>query len=40
MVYNTPTYTYSYKLTVTDTLARLDPGVSRAMRRLSRAHQI
>jgi NAD(P) transhydrogenase len=40
MVYNTPTYTYGYKLAATDTLARLDPAVLRAMCLPSRAHQI
>ncbi|MFI5063589.1 MAG: FAD-dependent oxidoreductase [Streptosporangiales bacterium] len=40
MAYNTPTYTYGYKLAAADTLARLDPGVLRAMRLPSRAHRI
>jgi NAD(P) transhydrogenase len=40
MVYNTPTYTYGYKIAATDTLARLDPAVLRAMRLPSRAHRI
>ena len=40
MVYNTPTYTYGYKLAAIDTLARLDPDVLRAMRLPSRAHRI
>ena len=40
MVYNTPTYTYGYKLAATDTPARLDPGVLRAMRLPSQAHRI
>jgi NAD(P) transhydrogenase len=40
MVYNTPTYTYGYKLAATDTLARLDPEVLRTMRLPSRAHRI
>lgn len=40
MVYNTPTYTYGYKLAATDTLARLDPAILRAMRLPSRAHRI
>ena len=40
MVYNTPTYTYGYKLAAIDTLARLDPGVLRGMRLPSRAHRI
>lgn len=40
MVYNTPTYTYGYKLAAADTLARLDPAVLRAMRLPSRAHRI
>jgi hypothetical protein len=29
MAYNTPTYTYGYKLAAADTLARLDPGILR-----------
>jgi NAD(P) transhydrogenase len=40
MVYNTPTYTYGYKLAAIDTLARIDPEVLRAMRLPSRAHRI
>jgi len=40
MVYNTPTYTYGYKLAAIDTLARLDPDVLQAMRLPSRAHRI
>jgi NAD(P) transhydrogenase len=40
MVYNTPTYTYGYKLAAIDTLARLDPGLLEAMRLPSRAHRI
>lgn len=40
MVYNTPTYTYGYKLAAIDTLARLDPAVLRDMRLPSRAHRI
>jgi NAD(P) transhydrogenase len=40
MVYNTPTYTYGYKVAATDTLTQLDPGVLRAMRLPSRAHRI
>ena len=40
MAYNTPTYTYGYKLAAGDTLARLDPGVLRGMRLPSRAHRI
>lgn len=38
--YNTPTYTYGYKLVAADTLARLNPVVLRAMRLPSRAHRI
>ena len=40
MAYNTPTYTYGYKLAAGDTLTRLDPGVLRGMRLPSRAHRI
>jgi NAD(P) transhydrogenase len=40
MVYNTPTYTYGYKLAAADILARLDPDVLRAMRLPSQAHRI
>ena len=40
MAYNTPTYTYGYKLAAADTLARLDPEVLRAMRLPSRADRI
>jgi NAD(P) transhydrogenase len=40
MAYNTPTYTYGYKLAGADTLARLHPDVLRAMRLPSRAHRI
>ena len=40
MAYNTPTYTYGYKLAATDVLARLNPYVLRAMRLPSRAHRI
>jgi NAD(P) transhydrogenase len=40
MAYNTPTYTYAYKLAAAETLARLDPEVLRAMRLPSRAHRI
>ena len=40
MAYNTPTYTYGYKLAAADTLARLDPDVLQAMRLPSRAHRI
>jgi NAD(P) transhydrogenase len=40
MVYNTPTYTYGYKLAAADTLARLHPDVLRAMRLPSQAHRI
>ena len=38
--YNTPTYTYGYKLAASDVLARLHPDVLRAMRLPSRAHRI
>ena len=40
MVYNTPTYTYGYKLAAIDTLSRLNPDVLRAMRLPSQAHRI
>ena len=40
MAYNTPTYTYGYKLAASDVLARLHPDVLRAMRLPSRAHRI
>jgi NAD(P) transhydrogenase len=40
MAYNTPTYTYGYKLAAADALARLRPGVLRAMRLPSQAHRI
>ena len=40
MAYNTPTYTYGYKLAAGDTLAHLHPDVLRAMRLPSRAHRI
>ncbi len=40
MAYNTPTYTYGYKLAAADTLARLEPEVLRAMRLPSRADRI
>ena len=35
--YNTPTYTYGYKLAASDVLAQLHPDVLRAMRLPSRA---
>jgi NAD(P) transhydrogenase len=38
--YNTPTYTYGYKLAAADALARLHPDMLRAMRLPSRAHRI
>jgi NAD(P) transhydrogenase len=40
MAYNTPTYTYGYKLAASDALARLHPDVLRAMRLPSRAYRI
>ena len=40
MAYNTPTYTYGYKLAATDVLAKLHPDVLRAMRLPSRTHRI
>jgi NAD(P) transhydrogenase len=40
MAYNTPTYTYGYKLAASDALARLHPDVLQAMRLPSRAHRI
>ena len=38
--YNTPTYSYGYKLAAAETLARLDPDVLTAMRLPSRADRI
>ena len=38
--YNTPTYTYGYKLAASDVLAQLHPDVLQAMRLPSRAHRI
>ena len=40
MAYNTPTYTYGYKLAAGDALTRLNPDVLRAMRLPSKAHRI
>ncbi len=40
MAYNTPTYTYGYKLAAGDALTRLNPEVLRAMRLPSKAHRI
>ncbi len=40
MAYNTPTYTYGYKLAATDALPRLHPDVLRTMRLPSQAHRI
>jgi NAD(P) transhydrogenase len=40
MAYNTPTYTYGYKLAAADALARLHPDVLTAMRLPSQAHRI
>jgi NAD(P) transhydrogenase len=40
MAYNTPTYTYGYKLAASDVLAKLHPDVLRAMHLPSRAHRI
>jgi NAD(P) transhydrogenase len=40
MAYNTPTYTYGYKLAASDVLARLHPDVLRDMRLPSRAHRV
>jgi NAD(P) transhydrogenase len=40
MAYNTPTYTYGYKLAAGDALARLNPDILKAMRLPSRAHRI
>jgi NAD(P) transhydrogenase len=40
MAYNTPTYTYGYKLAASDALVRLQPDVLRAMRLPSRASRI
>jgi hypothetical protein len=38
--YNTPTYTYRYKLAASDALTRLHPDILRAMQLPSRAHRI
>ena len=40
MVYNTPTYSYGYKLAAADSLSRLDPAVLRAMLLPSAADRI
>jgi NAD(P) transhydrogenase len=40
MVYNTPTYTYGYKLAAIDALTRLDPHVLRTMSLPSQAHRV
>jgi NAD(P) transhydrogenase len=40
MVYNTPTYSYGYKLAAADSLSRLDPAVLQAMLLPSRADRI
>jgi NAD(P) transhydrogenase len=40
MAYNTPTYTYGYKLAAADTLTRLRPDVLRGMNLPSQAHRI
>jgi NAD(P) transhydrogenase len=40
MVYNTPTYSYGYKLAAADSLSRLDPAVLQSMLLPSRAHRI
>jgi hypothetical protein len=40
MAYNTPTYTYGYKLAGIDALLRLDPDVLRAMRLPSEADRV
>jgi len=40
MAYNTPTYTYGYKLAAGDTLTRMHPDVLHDMRLPSRAHRI
>ena len=40
MAYNTPTYTYGYKLAASDVLAGLHPDALRAMRLPCRAHRI
>ena len=40
MAYNTPTYTYGYKLAAGDALTRMNPDVLRAMRLPSKAHRI
>ena len=40
MAYNTPTYTYGYKLAAADTVARLHPDVLRGMNLPSQAHRV
>ncbi|MGB6455978.1 MAG: FAD-dependent oxidoreductase [Streptosporangiaceae bacterium] len=40
MAYNTPTYTYGYKLAAGDALTRMNPEVLRAMYLPSKAHRI
>jgi NAD(P) transhydrogenase len=40
MAYNTPTYTYGYKLAAGDALTRMNPDVLRAMRLPSKAHRV
>jgi NAD(P) transhydrogenase len=40
MAYNTPTYTYGYKLAAADTLTRLHPDVLRGMNLPSQAHRV
>jgi hypothetical protein len=40
MAYNTPTYTYGYKLAAGDALTRPHPDVLRPMRLPSQAHRI
>jgi hypothetical protein len=40
ITYDTPTYTYGYKLAATDVLTGLHPDILRAMRLPSRAHRI
>lgn len=40
MAYNTPTYTYGYKMAAGDAITRMDPDVLRAMRLPSQAHRV
>jgi hypothetical protein len=40
MAYNSPTYSYGYKLAASDVRAQLQPSVLRAIRLPSRVHRI